>query len=170
MRNAIAAVATFAVVLHLAGCDREPGSGSSNPASDRVGVKTQAPAAAASPTADAGTAQKVLQDWREAMETHSFAQARAFFGNGGAASGMNETAFARAWGKYRIIDMTIGEGQAEGAAGSLYHAAPVTITGLTREGRPYHLSGTVTARRVNDVPGATPAQLRWHIDSTTLNP
>lgn len=120
--------------------------------------------------ADSGTPQEMLEDWRHALETHAYSGARGYFGNGGAASGMSEAEFARAWDKYRIIDMTIGKGQIEGAAGSLYYEAPVTVTGLTREGRPYHLSGAVTARRVNGVDGASPQQLRWHIDSTTLNP
>jgi hypothetical protein len=32
------------------------------------------------------------------------------------------------------------------------------------------LKGDVVLRRVNDVPGATEEQLRWHIESTTLTP
>jgi hypothetical protein len=160
MRNSLLAVAAFAVVLHLAGCDREPAG---SPA-----------ASARSPPApgavDAGAPGKMLQDWGKALEARSFAKARSFFGNAGAASGMSEALFARTWDKYRTIAVTIGTGRVEGAAGSSYYEAPVTVTGLTQEGRPYNLEGTVTARRVNDVPGASPEQLRWHIDSTSLNP
>lgn len=112
----------------------------------------------------------MLGKWRKAMESHAFADARALFGNGGSASGMNEAGFARVWDKYQTLDVVIDEGQVQGGAGSLYYEAPVTITGVTRESRPYTLSGTVIARRVTGVPGATPDQLRWHIDSTTLNP
>ena len=61
--------------------------------------------------------------------------------------------------------MTVGKGESEGAAGSLYYTAPVTVTDGTRV-----LKGDVVLRRVNDVPGATEEQLRWHIESTTLTP
>jgi hypothetical protein len=47
---------------------------------------------------------------------------------------------------------------------------PVTITGLTRANKPYHLAGRLTLRRVNDVDGASPEQLRWHIERSTLQP
>jgi hypothetical protein len=53
-------------------------------------------------------------------------------------------------------------GESEGAAGSIYYTAPVTIIDGARR-----LTGEVVLRRVNDVPGATPEQLRWHIESTT---
>lgn len=32
------------------------------------------------------------------------------------------------------------------------------------------ITGTVTLRRANDVPGATPEQLRWHADAATRAP
>jgi hypothetical protein len=112
----------------------------------------------------------VLEAWRHALETHDYAAARAVWGESGAASEQSPEQFASAWDKYRIIDITVGEGRQEGAAGSLYYEAPVTVTGLRRDGAPYHLAGTVTLRRANDVPGATPEQLRWHIESSTLRP
>ena len=46
----------------------------------------------------------------------------------------------------------------------------MTVTGLRRDGKPYNLAGTITLRRVNDVEGATPEQLRWYIESSTLKP
>lgn len=114
--------------------------------------------------------QVVLAFWRKALETHDYASARGVWGNHGDASEQSPAAFAAAWDKYKIIDMTIGKGEQEGAAGSLYYEAPVTVTGLRRDGKPYNLSGSITLRRVNDVDGATPEQLRWHIQSSTLKP
>jgi len=113
---------------------------------------------------------EVLQFWRRALETHDFATARGVWGDHGEASGRTAEAFAAAWDKYRIINITIGKGEQQGAAGSSFYEAPVTVTGLRRDGKPYHLSGTVTLRRVNDVDGATPEQLRWHIERSTLSP
>ena len=55
----------------------------------------------------------------------------------------------------------------EGAAGSLY----CTVTGaLTDAGDPATppRQGEIVLRRVNDVPGATPEQLRWTIRSSTF--
>jgi hypothetical protein len=60
----------------------------------------------------------------------------------------------------RQIHMEIGElGQTEGAAGSIYTNVPVVFYagGLRR-------TADVTLRRVNDVPGSSEAQRRWHIE------
>lgn len=59
-------------------------------------------------------------------------------------------------------------GTTDGAAGSLYYTAPVTIAGLTKDGRPVRIEGEAVLRRVNDVDGATSAQQRWHFETLTL--
>ena len=38
------------------------------------------------------------------------------------------------------------------------------------DGRQQRFVGQYVVRRVNDVPGASADQLRWHIDSATLKP
>ena len=58
----------------------------------------------------------------------------------------------------------------EGAAGSSYYTAPTTVVGKTEDGRPFRLEGEVVLRRVNDVPGATEDQLRWHLEKVDLKP
>jgi len=73
--------------------------------------------------------------------------------------------FAARWDRLRRPLVNIGAGVQEGAAGSLYYSAPVTITDGSRR-----ITGTVTIRRVNDVPGASAEQLRWHADATTRAP
>lgn len=60
-----------------------------------------------------------------------------------------------------------GDPVEEGAAGSLY----CTVTGtLADAGTPgtAPVSGTLELKRVNDVDGATPTQLRWTIRSSTF--
>lgn len=57
--------------------------------------------------------------------------------------------------------VTFGKGDSEGAAGSIYYTAPVLL--LTHGGQS-HKEGTITLRRVNDVPGAEPWQLAWHVE------
>jgi hypothetical protein len=51
-------------------------------------------------------------------------------------------------------------GDQEGAAGSIYLSVPLTLS--SDDGR--KREATVILRRVNDVPGSTEAQRRWHID------
>lgn len=59
-------------------------------------------------------------------------------------------------------------GAIEGAAGLLYVEVPVVIYGRLATGKELHQSGRVVLRRVNNVPGATPEQLRWRIASIDL--
>ena len=63
---------------------------------------------------------------------------------------------------------SLGSAVGEGAAGSLYVEVPVRTYGLTSKGEKFEQPGTVTLRRVNDVDGATPTQLRWTIRSSSF--
>jgi hypothetical protein len=71
------------------------------------------------------------------------------------------------FGPYAQPRVSWDEPTVEGAAGSLY----CTITGrLSDAADPAipAIEGTLMLRRVNDVPGATPEQLRWTIRSSTF--
>jgi hypothetical protein len=61
-------------------------------------------------------------------------------------------------------------GRPEGAAGSIYVEVPVVIYGRLKAGGEVHSSGKAVLRRVNDVPGSTASQRRWHIERIALNP
>ena len=61
--------------------------------------------------------------------------------------------------------LTFGKGSQEGACGSLYYEAPVAVE--FADGRKPE-RGTITLRRVNDVPGASGEQLAWRIERSTL--
>jgi hypothetical protein len=125
------------------------------------------PAAQAAPiaAADRGEegAKTVLAAWASALESRDFARARSLWGEAAA----SEEAIAR-FAEYRRIVVSFGEGRIEGAAGSLYYEAPVNFTGILANGTPIRRAGTIVLRRVNDVPGATPEQLRWRIYRTSL--
>lgn len=72
--------------------------------------------------------------------------------------------FIAAFRPYRTYHATVGRaGEGEGAAGSTYVEVPVRIYGRLRSGRPFSEQGSVTIRRVNDIPGASAAERRWHI-------
>ena len=108
---------------------------------------------------------QVLQDWAKAVEARDWSAVRAFWGDHGERSGQSVRAFAAKWKKLRHPEVTIGRGDGEGAAGSLYYTAPVRITDGARV-----MAGEIVIRRVNDVDGASAEQLRWHIENTTLRP
>ena len=66
--------------------------------------------------------------------------------------------------QYREVHANIGgPGDMEGAAGSSYVDYPVQLYGRLRDGKEFNARGTVTLRRVNDVPGSTAEQRKWHI-------
>lgn len=106
----------------------------------------------------------VLAAWAKSVEARDWAVVRQYWGNHGEESGMNAAEFSARWSALNAPVVQIGTGQQEGAAGSLYYTAPVTITDGPRT-----ISGEITLRRANDVPGATAEQLRWHIEATTLD-
>lgn len=69
------------------------------------------------------------------------------------------------------IKVKIGDpGGMEGAAGSSYVDVPLQLTGRTKSGQAAKLAGAATLRRVNDVPGSTELQRRWHIYRVELQP
>lgn len=69
------------------------------------------------------------------------------------------------WANLSNITVAYGDGREEGAAGSLYYTVPVTLTGYTVDEVETALSGTMTLRRANDVPGADADRLSWRIAS-----
>lgn len=70
----------------------------------------------------------------------------------------------------RAIVTPIPPVESEGAAGSVYATVKVRVDALLRSGRHQHFAGSYTLRRVNDVPGSTVAQRRWHIVDAHLAP
>lgn len=107
----------------------------------------------------------VLRAWGDAIEARDWLMVRQFWGDQGARSGLSEANFAAQWTGLRYPKVSLAKGTSEGAAGSLFYTAPVTITDGSRV-----ITGEVVLRRVNDVDDASAEQLRWHIESTTLNP
>ena len=61
-------------------------------------------------------------------------------------------------------------GAIEGAAGSIFIEVPVNLIGRSENGDPVELAGSVALRRVNNIPGSTEAQRRWHIFRADLQP
>jgi hypothetical protein len=98
-------------------------------------------------------AGQVVQHYGALIEQKRFAKAAKLWGNAEAAA-----AFAK---QLRPgIHLQIGElGESEGAAGSIYTTMPVVFYSDT-----LRRSADIILRRVNDVPGSTEEQRRWHIE------
>ena len=113
-------------------------------------------------------ARSVLLDWGAALENGRFDRAWCQFAKGGMASGMSRTDYARYWSRFDRLTVAIGEGTMEGAAGTSYYRAPVTVTAVRSDAGTTELAGEVVLSRTNDVPGATSTDLQWTIRSARL--
>ena len=105
-------------------------------------------------------ARNVLIAFMRAIELKAFHHAYALLRED-ARQGMTEAQFAAQFDGFGTITLAAPDGTMEGAAGTSYYTAPVTITGSNGQ----ELTGEIVLSRVNDVPGATPEQLRWRVRS-----
>ena len=109
-------------------------------------------------------AGQVLQTYFALIEQGKYAEAYKLWSDGGKATGETAGQFAKSFEAYREIHANIGgPGDMEGAAGSSYVDYPVQLYGRTKDGKEFNSRGTMTLRRVNDVPGSTAEQRSWHI-------
>lgn len=85
---------------------------------------------------------------------------------------LSDSQFADRWRAYgRFKGAAVDDpGPPDGAAGSIYVEVPLQLFGTTRDGRNFSLSGKLTLRRVNNVPGSSEEQRRWHIHASDLAP
>ena len=192
--NSISAALLFA--LMLAACDRPPDSQEAPPpavtASGGTETKTDGepppentPASRAdgtddgspdltppelTPEAERGVegARNVLLSFARAIEQKEYGQAWALLSPADKRK-WSETQFAALFADLHEAIVAVPTGTMEGAAGSIYYTAPVSVTGTDKDGRPVRIEGEAVLRRVNDVDGATPAQLRWHFEKLTLD-
>jgi hypothetical protein len=114
-------------------------------------------------------ARNVLLAWARGMELREFDQAWNLMGDTAKAQ-LPKAEFNARFRPLRDVTVAVPGGTMEGAAGSSYYTAPATITGTRADGSKATLKGEVVLRRVNDVPGATPEQLAWHIEQVNLTP
>lgn len=113
-------------------------------------------------------ARNVLLSWARAIELQEFGQAWEMFADS-APDRPARTAFVQTFDGLSQITVAVPGGTLEGAAGSSYYTAPVAISAQDAQGRPVRIEGDVVLRRVNDVPGATPEQLAWHVYRANLD-
>lgn len=105
-------------------------------------------------------AGQVVQSYGALIEQGRWKEANELWGDAAAAA-----RFQVDLSQYADVHLEIGNpGDPEGAAGSIYLTMPVILYGDLKSGQPFRRSADVILKRVNDVPGSTEAQRRWHIE------
>lgn len=113
-------------------------------------------------------AAAVVRRYYSAINARDYATAWSQWGDNGP-PGQTLAAFTAGFAHTRSTRVTIGQLAAGGAgAGSIYQPVPVTVDATRNDGTHRHFHGSYLVRRVNDVDGASTAQLRWHIGSAHL--
>jgi hypothetical protein len=114
-------------------------------------------------------AVQVIRNYYSAIARQDYQQAYLAWDQNGAASQQSFEQFKQGFANTACVAVEVGEpGQPDGAAGSSYIQIPVTVTAITRDGMPQRFRGSYVLRRVNDVPGSTPEQRRWHLYSANI--
>ena len=163
------------VALASCGPEREPNSPTNNASAPVIPAPSAPPAIknsaspASAPTKPATSlpeprgaidpksveaAGQVVQHYGALIEQQRFAEAAKLWGDADSATKFTQQL------KRSDVHLEIGNlGETEGAAGSIYTTVPVVFYGTD-----YRRPASVILRRVNDVPGSTEAQRRWHIE------
>jgi hypothetical protein len=138
------------------------------PVTEANNIQTPAAPVAASQEASAQqTPSDFIAHYAALLQAHNFGEAYKLLDP---SMGITEQQFEKRLSGYKTIQTAVGNiGPVEGAAGSLYDTVQLTLTGEKTDGTPYKVTGPVTLRRVNDVPGSTPEQRQWHIYKMDLS-
>lgn len=170
VKTFICSTAALAFTLAACGEATKPDS----PAEPIAAAPAPTPSPTATPTltpeAERGVkgARNVLLAFARAIELRRFREAWAMLSEADRGK-WPEPEFARMFVNLGKITVAVPNGTMEGAAGSSYYEASVTITANDKDGRPVRIEGKAVLRRVNDVDGASPEQLRWHFESLSLD-
>ncbi|BAV65089.1 hypothetical protein [Sphingobium cloacae] len=118
------------------------------------------------PDSAQGAAQ-VVQGYYGLLEEKRYGDAQDLWNEKGSVGSEEDVLFAARFRGFSEIHANVGApGEVEGAAGSLYVTVPVQVYGrLAATGKPWYMLRQVTLRRVNDVPGSSESDRRWHIES-----
>ena len=112
----------------------------------------------------AEAAGQIVQSFGALVEQGRWGEAEALWGDTATAA-----RFTADLKRNRESHLEVGKpGLAEGAAGSIYVTVPVILYGKNKGGADFRRAAEAIIRRVNDVPGSTEAQRRWHIERIHL--
>ena len=103
----------------------------------------------------------VLRFYADALHAGFYGQAARVWGKDW---GVSAATLDTLYSSEQPVSFELGDISVEGGAGSLYCEVAAVLKTNGHQPR----IGKITLRRVNDVPGATADQLRWHITDTTF--
>lgn len=103
----------------------------------------------------------VLGFYADALHAGFYEEATRVWGKG---LGVSAATLEKRYSAGQPVFLELGEISVEGGAGSLYCEVAAVLKTNGAQTR----AGKITLRRVNDVPGATADQLRWHITASTF--
>ena len=105
-------------------------------------------------------AGQVVQHYGALIEQRRFPEAEQLWNDEGSAKDFTSDLM-----RAPEVHVEIGKpGDMEGAAGSSYVTVPAVFYGKDTAGAPFRRPADIILRRVNDVPGSTEEQRRWHIE------
>jgi hypothetical protein len=159
------ATALLFSALLLAACGTNEESA---PAPVETAVATAAPQPAPPQVADfpaltSKDCAEVVEFYLEALGGHEWDKAALVWND----PAIDAARLAAVFGGYRELQLEWPEPFVEGAAGSLYCTVSGKLTDAGNAATPF-TEGALLLKRVNDIPGATPDQLRWTLRSSTF--
>lgn len=161
------AVLSFVAVLLLVGCGGQepPAPQESEPTAPALGVGQQKlpPQVTDFPVLSSTDCAEVVEFYLAAISGDEYAQAALVWDDPVVDGARLEAVF----GAYGEAEFETNAPSLEGAAGSLYCTIEGTLTDAADSAKPPS-EGMIVLRRANDVPGATPEQLRWTVQSSTF--
>jgi len=119
--------------------------------------------------ASPAAARTIVEEYYKAIDERDYRTAYRLWGGEGSASGKTYSRFRQGFAQTahsRV--MTDAPVNGDAAMGSVYVDVPVEVFATLKNGRKQHFRGYYTLRRVNDVDGASSAQLHWHLTSSML--
>lgn len=118
-------------------------------------------------SADSSAARATIEAYYAAINSGDHLRAYQLWSDSGRASGQTAEEFIEGYAETSSVQVVVGDGIVEGAAGSRYVELPVEIRAVTRDGSEQHFAGRYVLRR-SVVDGATPEQRSWHIYSAEV--
>ena len=155
---------SFAAVLLLAGCGagEEPAPEPSE-AGATLTPGPVPPQVADLPALASKDCREVVEFYLEALGGREWTKAALVWDDPVVDAARLEAVF----GGYKELQLAWTEPSVEGAAGSLYCTVGGKLADAQDPAKP-PVEGTLELKRINDVPGATPDQLRWTLRSSTF--
>lgn len=114
----------------------------------------------------AGSAAGVVEQFANLIVQRRFEEAYQLWDP---QAGISAEQLARRFERFETMQAALrDESGPQGAAGSVYNEVQLTISGTRKDGSNYTVTGPVTLKRANDVPGSTAEQRRWRIVKMVL--